>query len=121
MDAAGGKCYYDGMMHINVFLDDEREPPNDGEHWVVVRTAEACIALLTVLQPGWVDRLSLDHDLGTGGSGYDVAVWVEGHAASGRRAARYLHCHSANPVGRARILRAFEAASRHLNASTELG
>ena len=103
---------------INVFLDDEREPPNDGEHWVVVRTAEACMLLLTHLRPSSIDRLSLDHDLGTEDTGYDVAVFVEGCAANGRRVAKYLLCHSANPVGRARIERAFASARRHLETAS---
>lgn len=99
---------------ICVWLDDIREPPNDGRNWLCVSTAWQCIAVLQ-RNAGNVDTLSLDHDLGEHpdalkdpGTGYDVACWLEQVYAQGltHYAPRYALCHSANPVGRKRILQA---------------
>lgn len=102
-------------MTICVWLDDIREPPNDGRNWLCVKTAAECIALLE-RSPRIVDVLSLDHDLGehpdapeNPGTGYDVACWLEERAAHHpgfETLPKRVLCHSANPVGRKRILQA---------------
>lgn len=99
---------------IDIWLDDVRDPPNNGLNWIHVRTAPHCIELLA-RSAGIVETLSLDHDLGeipdaTGheGTGYDVALWLERAHFLGdhKMIPRWVLCHSANPVGRARILQA---------------
>ncbi len=55
-----------------VYLDDERTP---NKYWFIVRTAEECIDLLRDYKT--INALSLDHDLGTEKTGYDVLVWIE--------------------------------------------
>ena len=56
---------------MRVFLDDKRAAPAG---WTLVRTAEETIALL---ESGVVEQLSLDHDLGTELTGYDVLKRLE--------------------------------------------
>lgn len=77
---------------INIWLDDERLPP-DG--WVWAKTAEQAIQLL---QQHPVDRMSFDHDLGPeeAGTGYQVALWLAEH---GRWPSSGVSLHSANVVG----------------------
>lgn len=91
---------------MKLWLDDEREAP---EGWQRTYTATGCIG---ALRTGKVTHLSLDHDLGTEATGYDVLCWIE-------RAQRVnvpafalpeIAIHSANPVGRARM----EAALRSI-------
>jgi hypothetical protein len=94
---------------MRVFLDDERMPDGvpglpEPEAWVIVRSAIQCIALL---ETGEVVAVSLDHDLGADvPTGYDVACWLEMAHAEGRQVPAQLYVHTANPVGRGRMLAA---------------
>jgi hypothetical protein len=93
---------------VRLWLDDVREAP---EGWLHVRTAGEAIALLAT---GVVREVSLDHDLGDehAGAGYEVATWIEEHAADGTLMRVKLAIRSANPVGRARMTAALESAER---------
>jgi hypothetical protein len=67
---------------VKVYLDDQREPPDDS--WVLVGTPSEAIALL---RTGRVEAISLDHDLGLldseyEASGYDVLLWIEQQAVN---------------------------------------
>ncbi len=94
---------------INVWLDDERDP-NDpkiqelfgaepGMIWV--KTADAAISRL---KSNSVDWISLDHDLGTSATGYDVAKWIKERAFFGELQRSLWTIHSANVAG-ARVMR----------------
>jgi hypothetical protein len=67
---------------MKVYLDDTRNAP---EGWDLVRSPFAAIVLLR-LQSGMIAELSLDHDIDTrmptGGTGYDVLVWLEERVAN---------------------------------------
>lgn len=90
---------------MRLFLDDERHPP-DG--WNLVRTADEAIA---ALQQGIVERVSLDHDLGEGKTGYDVLLWLEQAVLENPEfPVPEIFIHSANPVG----CRRMEAAKRSI-------
>ncbi len=97
---------------MRVFLDDERMPDGvpglpEPDDWVIVRSAAECI---TLLEAGEVMAVSLDHDLGADvPTGYDVACWLELAHAEGRPVPPHLYVHTANPVGRARMLAALRA------------
>lgn len=113
------------MAPVNIFLDDIRAVPADGRDWILCKTARECIDLLQK-HAGFVDTLSLDHDLGyvtlTNGyevdlvddrseqTGYTVAQWIESEAFMGNfwHVPSHILCHSANPVGRRNILRCVE-------------
>lgn len=86
---------------MDVWLDDERDPTNSvvkfgfkttgNEVWV--KTAEEAIELLKTNK---VISISLDYDLGTEKTGYDVAKFIEEGACNGTldRLHTYVHSHS---------------------------
>lgn len=51
-------------MTYNLFLDDERDPPNGGREWVVCRTVGEAKA--TIMDRGFPAFISFDNDLGEG-------------------------------------------------------
>jgi hypothetical protein len=92
---------------MNLWLDDVRDPPNDGRTWTICRTVgQAAAAMLS----GNVEFASLDHDLGlvevrTGEwsntiapTGYDFVKWMAQNDVWPRHRPVV---HSANPVGAA--------------------
>lgn len=105
-------------MTFKLYLDDERIEPIE---WLRITTAENCMKILETY-PYEIEQLSLDHDLDdhvntrTGYcepaplTGYDVTCWLERQAFDGNwmYVPKILMCHSDNPVGRKRILQAFE-------------
>lgn len=93
---------------MKLFLDDERAPPSPA--WIVAY--QGWQAVVHLARNGYaIEELSLDHDLGDGvPTGYDVAVWLEKMVhTQGVTPPKILRVHSMNPVGRARILRAFDS------------
>lgn len=96
-----------------LWVDDVRGPPDND--WQVVRSApEAVVAILDRLAQVAVGKakkmwgqVSLDHDLGPPhlGTGADVMHMILRHQDLIRRNGLLIAitCHSANPVGRARI------------------
>ena len=85
---------------ISVYMDDQRTPMSKANrnvpdpYWVVVRTIKDTKELLTL---GIVHDLALDHDMGLGDTGYDLAKWMEANNVwpTGK-----ITLHSANIVGR---------------------
>lgn len=93
-------------MKKNLYLDDERATPPD---YIRVYTyQEAVKELLT----GDYKLVSLDHDLGTAMTGYDVASWIEYKASTGDLTRLVWIVHSANPVGALRMRQALLSADR---------
>lgn len=110
---------------IDLWLDDMRPAPSG---WVHVKTAQEAIALL---EGGNVRKCSLDHDLGACaeccpmspeewliehsmqsmphcdhfGTGYTVVCWME---ETGKWPMEKPTVHSANPVGRSKMLTTIE-------------
>ncbi len=83
-----------------MFLDDIREPPNDGGEWVVVRSYDEAVS--TVQECGFPLFISFDHDLGDQvPSGKDFANWlVEKDLDTGAMPDEFgFNVHSANPSG----------------------
>lgn len=94
---------------MNVWLDDERPMPQGYD--LHLQTAQEAIQLLS---QGGVVRISLEHDLGEqGGTGYEVACFLEQGAYNGTLQPVEVLIHSANPVGRMRMAQALENACRH--------
>ena len=95
---------------MKIWLDDIRPIPASFTHWA--KTAkEAIVYLMT----GECEAISLDHDLGedSAGTGYNVALWIEQAAHSGAINPLLWTIHSANPIGRARMLAALNNANRY--------
>jgi len=91
---------------MTIWLDDERPMPP--EYDVHVQTAHDAIRLLS---QGGVSRISLDHDLGEqGGTGYEVACYIEQGAYYGILQPLEVLVHSANPIGRRRMAQALDNA-----------
>jgi hypothetical protein len=88
---------------MKVFLDDVRDSP---EGWLRTYSVEGTIELL---ESGFVTELSLDHDLGTEETGYDVVKWIEEKVATEGFVAPEIRIHSANPVGRKRMEQGIES------------
>lgn len=92
---------------MRVWLDDERPCP-DG--WVLCKTAAEAIALLAT---GNVMEISLDHDLGTKETGYNVALFIEQGAYDRTLPRLVWNLHTASPVGLARMQAALMNAERY--------
>jgi hypothetical protein len=65
--------------------------------YTVVKTYEEAIELL---KTGKVEKASLDHDLGTEKTGYDVICWMEENNVWPRNG---VIVHSQNPVGKQKM------------------
>ena len=91
---------------MKLWIDDLRPAP-DGWRWV--KTYESAIS---TIGEGNVIAVSLDHDLGTEKTGYDILKWIEERVATRRKfKAPMMEVHSANPVGRLNM----EAAIKQIN------
>lgn len=87
--------------HIKVWLDDTRAAP---EGWTRAYWPQDVFDLL---MQGRVTHVSLDHDLGddSRGTGYDVIRWIEEAVVIRKFKPPLITVHSANPVGRERMMR----------------
>lgn len=95
---------------MKIFLDDQRDLPIWAKDWVLVRTYDECIELLKTTQ---VEEISLDHDLGTEKTGYDIVKYLEERVMTTDYKIR-VYCHSANPIGRNNIVLAIHNINKHL-------
>lgn len=92
-------------MTTFIFLDDIRNPPDDGHLWKIARDTDSAMRLLF---EAWFCRsddivLSLDHDLGDNiPTGYDLVKQLEEMIATQHefKPKIEMRIHSANPVGR---------------------
>jgi hypothetical protein len=93
---------------MKIWLDDVREAPPG---WTRAYWPDEVIAHLV---RGEVTDLSLDHDLGDDrrGTGYDVIRWIEEAVAACKFVPPRIAVHSANPIGRERMLQGIEAIAR---------
>lgn len=84
-----------------LLVDDARSDDNIGVRCTMI--ARDYDAAAFVLQAEW-DEIYLDHDLGIGQTGYDVACLIEELVHSGKmKLPEKIACVSANPSGRERI------------------
>ena len=99
-------------MTWNLFIDDERFPPDDGRDWVIARSYGE--AMREILGRGFPSYISFDHDLGKNQrTGYDIAkAMVENDMDFCNRDKRAIYTfspnfsfyvHSQNPIGKANI------------------
>ena len=101
------------MADVRVWLDDERDMPIF--YNVHVKTAEEVISLIIA---GSVTHISLDHDLGTMRTGYDVAKYIEQHAYNGGY--RFgVQIHTQNVVGKKNMTVAIHNAMRYWIAAEQ--
>lgn len=93
---------------IKLFVDDMRKCPSG---WTPATDYEDAIGILS---SGAVEEVSLDHDLGTKKTGYDVACWMEKMILGKTISPMRMNCHSANPPGRKRINLVFDNIRKYL-------
>jgi len=93
---------------IRLWVDDVRDPPSS--NWVWAKTYNEAVCFLDFFP---VAEVSLDHDLGPGKTGYDLAVYMETMAAAGVLDKLEWHVHSFNPVGSANIRQAMLSCERY--------
>ncbi len=111
-------------MATFIFLDDIRNPPDDGNEWYVVRKMEDALDVIIGATHVRRDELivSLDHDLGQDeygierSSGYDLVRVIEEMIGTDPtfRPRLELRIHSANPVGRQNMERGIRSIYRLL-------
>lgn len=87
-----------------MFIDDERQPaPSFPKNGVVIRSYQAFVDYVTDF--GLPTFISFDHDLGNGGTGYDIAKYIVdrdqefGDLPDGFT----FFVHSQNPIGKSNI------------------
>ena len=93
---------------LKVWLDDERPMPDGFD--VHVKTAEEAIQLIS---EGKVSEISLDHDLGTELTGYEVAKEIEKLAFENKIPQIQWRVHSQNCVGVKNIELALKNADKY--------
>ena len=93
---------------LKLWVDDIRPAP---EGWIWAKDySEAMIYIRT----GNVSQISLDHDLGESSekTGYDIACQIEALSHSGQIPPMAWSVHSANPIGKKRIISALTSAEK---------
>lgn len=91
-------------MTYKLFLDDERDPPNNGETWIVARTSNEAIDVIR--QKGIPSFMSLDHDLGGDDTCIEFLKKFEIFVLDGDAVVPEdfdFYVHSQNPVGKQNI------------------
>lgn len=86
---------------MKIWVDDERPAPSG---WFTCENAEVAIMSIDSYW-GIITNISLDNDLGEGGTGEDVMRFIESLIAdrSRKKSIPTITCHSANPVAKKRI------------------
>jgi len=69
--------------------------------WMYARSFDHAVSLIKLNK---FDEISLDHDLGTGKTGYDLAKWL----TVNKKWPEKVRVHSANPVGKRNIIKEYE-------------
>lgn len=100
-------------MTYNLFIDDERFPPDDGREWVIVRSSQE--AIYTVVERGAPSFISYDHDLGGDDTSMRFITWMIDAYLDGELQSFPVNytIHSQNPVGArniAELLKGFIAS-----------
>lgn len=95
---------------MRLWVDDERPMPDSYDFRV-----ECYEDAILILETYEVTKISLDHDLGTEETGYDIACWIERESTRGLPRIEW-NLHTANPVGREKMKMAMEMADRYWQA-----
>jgi len=93
---------------MKLWIDDVRPKPDDFD--LEAKTFAHAIKLLRKYK---VTFISFDHDLGEEKSGYDIARWIEEKAFNNEISKINWQVHSANPIGRDRIILAMKNAEKY--------
>lgn len=98
---------------MKIWLDDVRKPPKG---WVWCKWPQEVIQTLQS-NPGLIEEVSLDHDLGddSHGTGYDVITWIENRIFDDESfiPPKKIKIHSANTAARKRMKAGLESCAKH--------
>lgn len=99
---------------MKIYLDDVRDLPDGFDDWVVARSAEEALRLITSNGLENIESISFDHDLGEDCmSGYDLASIIEEMVYNAEfTSIPKFSVHSANPVGARNLVACFESIWR---------
>jgi len=87
-------------MTYRMFIDDERFPPDDG--WIIVRSSNE--AKETVLNNGYPNHISFDHDLGGADTSMNFLHWLLNKIMDDDVNLPFTwYVHSQNPIGKQNI------------------
>jgi hypothetical protein len=112
-------------MTLFIYLDDLRDPPNDGNDWKLFREPQSVFSFLieSYYCNGEDIVVSLDHDLGDGvPTGYDLLNQVECAIAISKDFNPNIEfrIHSANTVGCENMKRCIESIKKLLENKNEI-
>jgi len=94
-----------------MFLDDLREPSNDGKDWLRFKSSSHAIGFM--MCHGLPDHISFDHDLGGPDTAMVVVNWLMGYLVDEDRGRPFTYyVHSQNPVGKRNIEAAWDSFDR---------
>lgn len=86
------------IQKVNIYMDDLRPCPK-APHWLLAKTAEEALALMKEYR-GYVNILSLDHDLGDTNKPERNGKWFVNQMIAKRLYADKIYLHTSNGVGR---------------------
>lgn len=100
----------DNFKVIKLWIDDVRTPPD--HTWTWAKSSAEALAWLDCVDVE-IEEVSFDHDLGGDDTSMEFVDAIE-ELAYEKSIPRFAwHVHSANPVGRANIIRAMENVERY--------
>lgn len=103
-------------MEYNMFIDDERYPPMDGDVWVIVRTSQQAIDWIA--SNGYPSFISFDHDLGGDDTSMGLVNWIIEDCLNREINIPFKwYVHSQNPIGRDNINGKLTSFQLHLLAN----
>jgi len=89
-------------MTYRMFLDDERDPPEDGQDWLVFRSSSHAVAFM--LLRGIPNYVSFDHDLGGDDTSLNAIEWMIAVLVENKKKRFFdFYVHSQNPIGKKNI------------------
>lgn len=108
-------------MTYRLFIDDVRDPPNDGGEWIIARSTHD--AKVVIHKHGIPSFISFDHDLGGNDTSMEFIKWlIDAYICAPLlndcvRKYKFPEytVHSQNPVGAENIRGLMDAFTRHWN------
>ena len=85
---------------MRIFIDDERFPTDNSGEWIIVRSSQEAIDLVTA--QGYPEFISFDHDLGGEDTSIGFIDWMINNTLDTGDFTKFptnYYIHSQNPIG----------------------